>query len=117
MGSVNEDGTPILLAQVYGADSQIIDLNGDGTNELVGTEQIFFQRDGQVYEANLQELLHAHQSISVFWGSAKLDPYSKALCVNGLRYDGTEQTEDGFYQHYTDGRYQLYFDGDAIRIY
>ncbi len=112
-----EDGIPILLAQVYGADSQIIDLNGDGTNELVGTEQIFFQRDGQVYEANLQELLHAHQSISVFWGSAQLDPYSKAILVNGLRYDGTEQTEDGFYQHYTDDRYQLYFDGDAIRIY
>lgn len=55
-----EDGV-YLLARVYGV-PYLIDLNGDGTKELVGTDglwqaQIFFQRNGGLYEVDLEQLL------------------------------------------------------------
>lgn len=60
--SFDGDGNPIPLAQVYGETAQT-DLDGDGEDELcassANTAQIFFQRDGTVYEADCKSLLSA----------------------------------------------------------
>jgi beta-lactamase regulating signal transducer with metallopeptidase domain len=57
----DEDGSIYLLARVYGISEQM-DLDGDGTMELVGTDtalhaQIFFQQDGDIFEADIRALL------------------------------------------------------------
>lgn len=60
--SFDGDGTPILLARAYGETTQT-DLDGDGEDELcassANTAQIFFQREGTVYEADCKSLLSA----------------------------------------------------------
>lgn len=60
--SFDGDGTPILLARAYGETAQT-DLDGDGEDELcassANTAQLFFQRDGTVYEADCKSLLSA----------------------------------------------------------
>nr|WP_325303599.1 M56 family metallopeptidase [uncultured Dysosmobacter sp.] len=60
--SFDGDGTPVLLARAYGETAQT-DLDGDGADELcassANTAQIFFQRDGTVYEADCKSLLSA----------------------------------------------------------
>ena len=60
--SFDGDGNPILLARAYGETAQT-DLDGDGEDELcassANTAQIFFQRDGTVYEADCKSLLSA----------------------------------------------------------
>lgn len=58
----DENGDVYLLARVYGM-SELIDLDGDGTMELAGTDtslhaQIFFQRDGAIFEADMFTLLN-----------------------------------------------------------
>lgn len=60
-----DGGTGVfLLARVYGV-PQMIDLDGNGTKELVGDggrqqAQIFFQRDGGLCEADVGSLLREH---------------------------------------------------------
>lgn len=63
---VFEDDGVYLLARVCGV-PYLLDMNGDGVNELVGTDgymnaQIFFQRDGKLYEADIPELFDK------YWG-------------------------------------------------
>ena len=60
----DDNGDVYLLARVYGV-PELVDLDGDGINELIGTDnylhaQIIFQRKGKVYEANIPELLQSH---------------------------------------------------------
>lgn len=58
--SLDDQGQPVLLARTYGTAS-VIDLDGDGADELCAasdsTAQVFFQRDGRVYEADVGALL------------------------------------------------------------
>ena len=58
--AVADDGTVSLLLRTYGTAS-VIDLDGDGTDELCAasdsTAQVFFQRDGKPYEADIGALL------------------------------------------------------------
>lgn len=57
---LDDQGQPVLLARTYGTAS-VIDLDGDGADELCAasgpTAQVFFQRDGRVYEADVGALL------------------------------------------------------------
>lgn len=58
--AVADDGTVSLLLRTCGTAS-VIDLDGDGADELCAasgsTAQVFFQRDGRVYEADIGALL------------------------------------------------------------
>lgn len=57
---LDDQGQPVLLARAYGT-AAVIDLDGDGTDELCAasdsTAQMFFQRDGKPYEADIGALL------------------------------------------------------------
>lgn len=57
---LDDQGQPVLLARTCGTAS-VIDLDGDGADELCAasgpTAQVFFQRDGRVYEADVGALL------------------------------------------------------------
>lgn len=110
---LTDDGVPVLLARTYGVDSQVIDLDGDGTNELAGEWQFFFQRDGQVYEADLKKLLEENWPALTFWDYAILDPYARSLWVTGFMT--ADQWANGSGQ--ANFARSLYFDGNAVRVY
>lgn len=55
---LDPDGTPYLLARAMGDDPQIVDLDGDGSNELCAASpysaQLFFRREGRLYAGGRQ---------------------------------------------------------------
>lgn len=60
--AVSDDGTITFLFRAYGTEPpQVMDLDGDGTEELTAatsvTAQLFFQRDGAICEADIAALL------------------------------------------------------------
>lgn len=60
--AVSDDGTITFLFRAYGTEPpQVMDLDGDGTDELTVatsvTAQLFFQRDGAICEADIAALL------------------------------------------------------------
>lgn len=108
---------PVLLARVHGTEPAILDLDGDGTNELLsdgdgisGGAQLIFQRDGQLYEANLTDLLQAAWPEMAWWDYSSIDTSRRCLTIVGMVQD----PEGGTLYHFT--RY-LYFDGENILVY
>ncbi len=96
-------GVLTLLARCQG-ESQIIDLDGDGQSELVTPRQLFFQREGVVYEARLDELLLSACPELSYWDYESWDRYGKCLYVNGL-------SAEAMWERY------LYFDGENLLVY
>ena len=108
---------PVLLARVHGTEPAILDLDGDGANELLsdddgisGGAQLIFQRDGQLYEANLTDLLQAAWPEMTWWDYSSIDTSRRCLTIVGMVQD----PEGGTPYHFT--RY-LYFDGENILVY
>ena len=108
---------PVLLARVHGTEPAILDLDGDGANELLsdddgisGGAQLVFQRDGQLYEANLTDLLQAAWPEMTWWDYSSIDTSRRCLTIVGMVQD----PEGGTPYHFT--RY-LYFDGENILVY
>ena len=96
-------GVLTLLARCQG-ESQIIDLDGDGQSELVTPRQLFFQREGVVYEARLDDLLLSACPELSYWDYESWDRYGKCLYVNGL-------SAEAMWERY------LYFDGENLLVY
>ena len=108
---------PVLLARVHGTEPAILDLDGDGANELLsdddgisGGAQLVFQRDGQLYEANLTDLLQVAWPEMTWWDYSSIDTSRRCLTIVGMVQD----PEGGTPYHFT--RY-LYFDGENILVY
>ena len=108
---------PVLLARVHGTEPAILDLDGDGTNELLsdgdgisGGAQLVFQRDGQLYEANLTDLLQAAWPEMAWWDYSSIDTSRRCLIIVGM----VQYADGGTLYHFT--RY-LYFDGENILVY
>lgn len=112
----DSSGNPVLLARVHGLVPEILDLDGDGTNELLsddgglGGAQLVFQRDGQLYEANLTDLLQEAWPEMAWWDNSTVDTSRRCLTIVGMVQD----PEGGTPYHFT--RY-LYFDGENILVY
>ena len=104
------DGTPSLLARAYDED-QILDLDGDGENELATPYQFFYQRNGKIYEANLKELLTEYWAELEYWDYSSLDSNAKAVSVRGLT------TVEGWGEQRATSVRDLYFDGEHILVY
>ena len=125
-GTVNEyyvfeegaSGTDVyLLARVYGV-PEVVDLNGDGTMELIGSDcngmaQIFFKRDGKLHEANIGSLLSEHWtevSSFQFLGWYTADKYLKVYANVPVVKDG--QVTDALCTAYR----EIYFNGESLRL-
>lgn len=107
-----EDDTPILLARCTSwEESLILDLDGDGTNELVSGDQIFFQRSGVVYEADLPGLLAKAWPEIGYWDYSAWDANAKCLTVTG-----TLEPHSGAGDPRTFWRY-FYYDGENLLVY
>lgn len=79
------DGVPCLLAHAKG-DTTIMDLDGDGINELCAASgasgQIFFQRDSRFYEADVKSLLQDAWPELRYWESAQWDVSYRRMTVS-----------------------------------
>ncbi|MDO4315454.1 MAG: M56 family metallopeptidase [Oscillospiraceae bacterium] len=105
--------TPVLLARTHGLNNQIIDLDGDGTNELINEDnQLFFQRDGQLYQADITALLREHWPEMDWWDYSILDANSRRLTVRGF-VDMPEWGENG----QADFVRYVYYDGENLLVY
>lgn len=109
----DEEGTPSLLLQAYGAEQpSSVDLDGDGTMELVTEEQVFFQRNGQIYEANARDLLTTAWPELSYWDWSSVDLDRKCLGVSGfvaMPAWGAGETAN-FWR-------DIYFVGDQLVVY
>lgn len=114
----NGSGTDVYrLACVYGV-PEVVDLDGDGTMELIGTDcngmaQIFFKRDGKLHEANIGSLLSEHwteASSFQFLGWYTADKYLKVYANVPVVKDG--QVTDALCTAYR----EIYFNGESLQL-
>lgn len=105
------EGNPVLLARVYGTESAVLDLDGDGANELLSDGgQLVFQRDGQLYEADLTALLAENWPEMDFWDYSTIDVSRRCLTVRGTVRN---ESDDGPYSFTR----CLCFDGEDLLVY
>ena len=100
------DGTPVIMARTRnGFDMPMaLDLDGDGADELAAEEELFFQRDGKLYRADLKELVQENYPALEYWDYSGWDRYSKSLSVSAY---GGERYMPCY----------LYFDGGQLLFY
>lgn len=99
---------PVRMLQcIPGTPSAILflDLNGDGGLELACSGYLYFQRDGEIYEANLAKLLidtcpELGEVTNISW-----EPCGRYCIVSGTKESGDQWT------------CELYFDGENILVY
>lgn len=108
--------TPVLLAHTHGLNGQILDLDGDGENELINEDnQLFFQRDGALYEADITALLQDRWPEMIWWDYSLLDASSRRLMVTGfVEMPDWADWSEGAQANFT--RY-VYFDGENLLVY
>ena len=108
---LDPDGTPYLLARAMGDDPQIVDLDGDGSNELCAASpysaQLFFRREGRLYAADVRALMQSAWPEIGPWDAAAWDFNHRRLTVSGYAY---EPRTSNFTRY-------VYFDGSALQIY
>lgn len=106
---LNEKGWPVLLAQVK-YDTQHMDLDGDGENELVSqgfqNDTFYFRRDGKHYKADLPSLLWTVWPEGTFFRFDNWDPATRSMPFRA------QVSSDPSSQYRT-----LYFDGENLLIY
>lgn len=121
--TVDSGGTPYLLARAYGDSVIETDLDGDGTWELVSAgihdAQIFFQRDGRLYEANIPALLAERWTAPVSLYPAYWNKYGRYLYLNAeVPFpDAALPEEFGGGPATGTAVRQVYFDGENLRLY
>ncbi len=111
-------GTDVyLLARVCGV-PEVVDLDGDGTMELIGSDcngmaQIFFKRDGKLHEANIGSLLSEYWTEASFFqfvGWYTADKYLKVYANVPVVKDG--QATDILAAAYR----EIYFNGQSLQL-
>ena len=105
--------TPVLLARACGLETAVVDLNGDGENELLSDgNQLFFRREGQLYEADITQLLEDHWPELVWWDYSLIDTSRRCLSVHGFMSMPAwgENAQCDFFR-------SVYFDGESLLIY
>ncbi|MDY3280966.1 M56 family metallopeptidase [Dysosmobacter sp.] len=111
----DEAGTPALLARAYGAVLEA-DLDGDGNKELAAsagdTAQLFFARDGRIYQADLSAVLEEAWPELRFAGFGNWDGAGRCLSLTGsvpFPGHGNASAATAFRN--------LYFDGENLLLY
>ncbi len=109
--SIQQDGTLLLIARTIGSQPGQYDLDGNGISELVTERSIVFQKDGQLYEADLPLLLEEHWKELEEWSGAEWDAGGRYLKISGLMVvEGWGEARAEFLRY-------LYFDGQNLSLY
>lgn len=114
--AVSDDGALTFLFRAYGTElPQAVDLDGDGTDELAAatgiTAQVFFQRDGAVYEADIAALIRSAWPEAEYLEFNWWDTSRRCLSLWSFVPLAGEPDVSG-----TAWR-TLYFDGEALLLY
>lgn len=116
----DEDGTLILLCTVpgYSVDAQVIDLNGDGVNELLCSDyardaRLFFQRDDKICEANVAGLLKEVWPEMDYTEFSTPAPYERCLSL----WSFVPAAGDSGAEFHAMAFRSIYFDGDSLLVY
>lgn len=106
------DGTPTLLLRTWGNEVSTIDLDGDGTDELVAdAPQIFFIKDGTLYQADIGALLSAAWPEMTSLDYSLLDVSGRCLTLYGaVSAEGSTSGSLSFQR-------TVYFKGDSLLLY
>lgn len=107
-----EGKNPVLLLRAY-EDVQIIDMDGDGENELLSSRQIFFKRDGAIYEINLVDALQTAWPEMSFWDFSNINVNHRCLTVSGM----ASVPEWGVDIAMAYIERNIYFDGNNLLVY
>lgn len=111
---LDADGVPRLLARAHGG-TAVADLDGNGENELLSDQnQLFFQREGSLYAADITALLEANWPEMTWWDYSLTDTNRRCLIITGFaRATGTpadSQSQFSFIRY-------CYFDGENLLFY
>ena len=108
------DGTPSLLLRALGNVTEA-DLDGDGVREVAASDgwnvsRLFFLRDGTLFEADLDALIHDAWPEVGYLESGFWDPDGRYLSMSvEVPLPGYDITVTGYRT--------LFFDGENLRIY
>ena len=108
------DGTPSLLLRALGNVTEA-DLDGDGVREVAASDgwnvsRLFFLRDGTLFEADLDALIHDAWPEAGYLESGFWDPDGRYLSMSvEVPLPGSDITVTGYRT--------LFFDGENLRIY
>lgn len=109
-----DDNAPVLLARTFGT-STALDLDGDGANELVASAgdfaQIFFQREGSLYQADLKPMLEDAWSEARYVGFGSWDVSRRCLPLSGEIFFPQENNRSASAPR------TLYYTGSELRLY
>ena len=112
---LNEKGWPVLLAQVK-YDTQHMDLDGDGENELVSqgfqNDTFYFRRDGKYCKADLRPLLWTVWPTGTAFRFDGWDPATRSMPFRASDWLRASEPPVLSYQYRT-----LYFDGESLLVY
>lgn len=103
-----EDGRPELLLRIRAPfePPQMLDLDGDGKDELVSEAEVFFEQDGKLFCADLQNLT-AQEFPELTFDCAQWDSYGRYCRL-------TEYGYDNFGYRWTG---KLFYDGENLLVY
>ncbi len=109
-----DSGTPSLLLRAKGS-ADAADMDGDGAEELVASDgwntwQLFFQRDGKLWEADIAALIHESWPEAGYLSGGSLNSDSRFLSLSvEVPLPGSDITVSAFRT--------LWFDGENLRLY
>lgn len=111
---LDEDGSPRLLARAHG-ETAMVDLDGNGKNELLTDQnQLFFQREGSLYAADITALLEANWPEMTWWDYSLIDTSRRCLTITGFAREtnapADSETQFNFVRY-------CYFDGENLLFY
>ncbi len=106
---LDENGDLTVPMESYGY-NYLVDLDGDGHDEQVSGTYLYLQRDGEVYQVRLDDLLEEACPELGDWGWENWDIYGRRAYVTGLT-DWDKDKGMAMWER------QLYFDGENILVY
>lgn len=111
---LDEDGAPCLLAWARG-ETAMVDLDGNGENELLTDQnQLFFRREGSLYAADITALLEANWLEMTWWDYSLIDTSRRCLTITGFAREANAPADSETQFNFV--RY-CYFDGENLLFY
>ena len=80
---LEENENPLLLLRAY-EDAAIVDMDGDGENELLSDRQLFYKHDGVIFEVDLADALQIAWPELDYWDFSNINVNLRCLTMSGM---------------------------------
>ena len=109
---LEENENPLLLLRAY-EDAAIVDMDGDGENELLSDRQLFYKRDGIIFEVDLADALQIAWPELDYWDFSNINVNLRCLTMSGM----ANVPEWGIDYAKAWINRDIYFDGENLLVY